>query len=113
MHELSIVLGIVDLAEEKLRSNGGREIHEIELEIGELAGVAWDALEYAWNEGVRGSALERANRIIHKIPGYGACMDCDHEFELGRIGDPCPSCGSYLIDIRKGRELRVLALLID
>lgn len=113
MHELSIVLGIVDLAEEQLKKNGGRQIHEIELEIGELAGVAWDALDFAWSEGVRGSALENSKRIIRKIPGRSKCMDCDLAFDIQQLGTPCPSCGSYLGHVFKGKELRIVSLLID
>jgi hydrogenase nickel incorporation protein HypA/HybF len=113
MHELSIVLGIVDLAEEQLKRNHGEKIHEIELEIGELAGVAWDALDFAWNEGVRGTALAESRRVIRKTPGKARCMDCQIDYDLERIGNPCPHCGSFLADVYQGKELRVVSMLID
>lgn len=113
MHELSIVLGIVDLAEQQLAKNGGKQIHEIELEIGYLAGVSWDALEFAWQEGVKGTVLEQSERKLNKIKGQGVCLDCDREFEVKQQGTTCPHCGSYLIHIEKGKELRVVSLLVD
>lgn len=113
MHELSIVLGIVDLAEQQLNKNGGKQIHEIELEIGQLAGVSWDALDFAWQEGVKGTVLEKSHRKINKIDGMGICMDCERSFEVEKQGTPCPDCGSYLVHLDKGKELRVVSLLVD
>ena len=39
MHELSIVLGIVDIANEEARRHHAQKIDSIELEIGTMAGV--------------------------------------------------------------------------
>lgn len=112
MHELSIIASIVDIAEEQLRRSNATQIEKIELEIGELAGVEWQALDFAWEVGVQRSALQNAERQIDKIPGRAQCLECDTTFELPVLYEPCPACGSYFNTILQGKELRVKALTV-
>lgn len=60
MHELSIVLSIVDIAEQQVALNDAQSVEEIELEIGQLAGVEWDALDFAWEAATKHTVLEKA-----------------------------------------------------
>lgn len=113
MHELSVVMGIVDLAEKKAREHHAEKISRIDLEIGVLAGIEYDALEFVWDAGVKSSLLEGANKVIHKIPGKGKCLECDTEFEMNHLFDECPSCKGYFNEIISGKELRVKSLIIN
>jgi hydrogenase nickel incorporation protein HypA/HybF len=67
MHELSIAYSIVELAEEQASSRNASEIEEIELEIGQLAGVEIQTLTFALQSVVKGTRLEKA-RIVIKTP---------------------------------------------
>ncbi len=113
MHELSIIASIVDIAEEQVKKAGARQVDSIELEIGELAGVEWSALEFAWEVGVQRSVLENTDRHIQRIPGKARCVECGSSFLMKQIFDPCPKCGSYFNEILKGKELRVKALTVS
>jgi hydrogenase nickel incorporation protein HypA/HybF len=112
MHELSIVLHIVDCAEEAARSAGASRIDGIVLEIGALSGVELPALTFVWEEGVRGSLLEGAERTIVEVPGNGQCRDCGHAFAMETLYDPCPACLSFDRDVRQGREMLIRSLTI-
>jgi hydrogenase nickel incorporation protein HypA/HybF len=113
MHELSIVLSIVDIAAEQVHKAGARQVDRIDLEIGLLAGIEFDALDFAWDVGVQRSVLEGAERHIHKIPARGRCMDCGHEFGIEQLYEPCPSCGQFLVEVVRGKELRVKSLEVS
>ncbi len=113
MHELSIVMGIVDIAAEQVRRAGAAQVERIDLDIGELAGVEFDALDFAWRAGVRHTVLDRAERHINRIPGRGRCMDCDTEFDLPELYHPCPNCGGFLAEVIRGKELRVKSLTVE
>ena len=113
MHELSIIASIVDIAEEQVKKAGARRVDSIELEIGELAGVEWSALEFAWEVGVQQSVLENAERHIRRIPGEACCAECGSSFLMKQIFDPCPVCGSFFKEILSGKELRVKALTVS
>ncbi len=112
MHELTITLSIVNIAEEEVRKASAQKVEEIEMEIGQLSGVEVDSLEFLWEEAVRSSVLESAERKIYHIPGKARCMECDIEFEIEQIFDPCPKCQQYFNDIVAGKELRIKSLTV-
>ena len=107
MHELSLVMGIIDLASMEAEAHGAREVEEIVLDIGELSGVEMESFDFAWTEGVKGTILEGTERKINRIPGRGKCLDCETEFSLLQYYDPCPKCGEHLIEVLSGKEMKV------
>ena len=48
MHELSIVLSIVDQVQEEVFKLDAKTVKRIELEIGNLAGIEWQNFDFAW-----------------------------------------------------------------
>lgn len=112
MHELSIAQSIVELAEQHARTHHASAIEELELEIGCLAGVELQTLEFAMESAVKGTLLEKASIVRHYIEGEGQCSDCGWVFPLDTLFSPCPECGSYFIHIKKGQELRVKSIVV-
>lgn len=112
MHELSIVMSIVEIAEEETRKAGAQKVESIELEIGNLAGVQIDSLEFAWEVAIKNTVLQQATYYIHQIPGKARCSDCGTEFEMQQLYDACPNCNEYFNDIIQGQELRIKSLVV-
>jgi hydrogenase nickel incorporation protein HypA/HybF len=110
MHELSVAMGIVKIAETETQKAGAREVEAIELEIGTLAGIEFRALDFVWPVAVRDTVLEKAEKRVEVVEGKARCMDCDTVYEIKRFYDPCPECSSNLKHILQGKELRVKAL---
>ena len=110
MHELSIAMGIVKIAESETAKANAERVECVELEIGTLAGVEFEALEFVWPSAVKNTVLDKAELKIQRIKGRGRCADCDHEFQLENHFDPCPKCNSFLKHVIRGKELRVKAL---
>jgi hydrogenase nickel incorporation protein HypA/HybF len=113
MHELSIAMGIIDIVEDQAGKARATTISEIEIEVGMLAGVALDALEFALEVAVKGTILEDAARKIMTIPGRGKCCSCVQEFDIENFFSRCPECGGINIDIIQGEELRVKSITVD
>ena len=113
MHELSIALGIVKIAEEESRKANAKAVKSIELEIGTMAGIEMDSLDFAWPVAVKDTVLENAKREIDLIPAKAKCLECQTEYDLEHTFDVCPSCNSYFKDIYQGKELRVKALEVE
>lgn len=113
MHELSIVMAIVDMAEREFRKNRARRIESIELDIGTLSGIELKALEFAWPVGVKDSVLQDAHRQINLIEAEARCLECDRQFGLENRYDPCPGCGGHFLEFLRGEELRVKSLTIN
>lgn len=113
MHELSVALGIVKIAEEETAKAKAKRVDVIELEIGTLAGIEFDSLDFVWSSAVKDTVLENATKKINIIKAKGKCLDCDTIFSIENIYDACPKCESYLKGIIQGKELRVKALEVS
>jgi hydrogenase nickel incorporation protein HypA/HybF len=113
MHELSIALSIVEVAEEAGRNRGGR-IAAVHMKLGRLSGVVKEALHSAFELAREGTELAQAELVIEDVPLVIHCSACgvdqapESAFELR-----CPACGALTSDIVSGRELEVHALEIE
>lgn len=110
MHELSVALGIVKIAENVIQQENAKSVELIELEIGSLAGIEFESLDFVWPIAVKNTILEHTKKRINVIKGEAKCIDCDTVFELNHLYDSCPNCESNFKGILKGKELRVKAL---
>jgi hydrogenase nickel incorporation protein HypA/HybF len=113
MHELSIVMSIIDIATKQMENANGTSIEEIELEIGALSGVEEKSFEFAWKQAIRNTALQNAIRTIHKPEGIATCLDCMIDFSIQQLYDACPVCGGHFLNIKKGKELKVKSLVVN
>ncbi|HEY8782242.1 MAG TPA: hydrogenase maturation nickel metallochaperone HypA [Mucilaginibacter sp.] len=113
MHELSIVMSIIKIAEEQAKAAKATVIDEIELDIGTMSGIETESLEFAWNQAVKQTMLQNAVKKINRINALAKCLDCNTEFTIENYYDACPVCGEHLLDIIQGKELRVKSLLVS
>lgn len=112
MHELSIVMGILEIANKYASEAKASKIDEIELDIGVLSTVEMNAFEFAWNQGIKNTMLEGSIKTINRIPGKASCIECNTTFPIENVYDPCPVCGNNLISILQGKELKVKSLIV-
>jgi hydrogenase nickel incorporation protein HypA/HybF len=113
MHELTIAMEIIDIANQYSEKANKSIVKEIEIEAGELSGVEYDALAFALDISKKGTVLENAKINIEKTEGRAKCNDCRTEFPLNNLYTPCPRCGKYDFTIISGKELRVKSITID
>ena len=113
MHELSVALGIVKIAEIETARANAEEVELIELEIGTLAGIEFESLDFVWPSAVKDTVLEHAIKKINIIKGKGKCLDCDAVFEIDHLYDACPKCDSFLKSILQGKELRIKVMEVS
>ena len=113
MHELSIVMSIVEIAEQQAKEANAIIIEEIEIDIGCLSTVEMNAFEFAWSQAVKDTVLETTIKKINRIRGKAQCSDCGNSFYLENLYDPCPQCGQHLLHITEGKELRVKSLVVS
>jgi len=113
MHELSIVMNILDTVEENAGKHKASIVHEIEMDIGELAGVEFDALDFAINNAPKSGILKDVQFKVNKIKPIAQCNECNHQFETSEYATPCPNCQSVKTTIIKGNELKIKSFKID
>lgn len=113
MHELSIALRVIDLAEGHLRDAGGGRVVSVRLRVGRLSGVAPDALRTALTLAIQETTLEAATVEIDEVPVRIWCPACEREVELpGLVPLACPECGTRSGDVRAGDQLELESLVL-
>jgi len=113
MHEMSIAMNIIELASAAAQAECADSISGIELEIGDLAGVMVESLEFCFEAAAKGTLAEDACLKIVVIPGEAKCMNCQSTSPVNSYGSQCPQCGEWLLNITKGRDLRIRAITIN
>jgi len=113
MHELSIVMSIIDIAQQQTIEANATIVDEIELDIGTLSGIEIDSFEFAWKQAVKGTVLAFAEKKVNRIKAKAQCLDCDAEFYIHQYYDACPVCGEHLLNILQGKELKVKSLVVS
>jgi hydrogenase nickel incorporation protein HypA/HybF len=113
MHELSIALSIVELAEEELARHGGARVEAVHLKLGPLSGIVKEALLSAYELACEQSPLAGSRLLIEQVPVVAYCPACRAERNIASIQEMiCPECGRCCPEIRSGRELELTALEI-
>src|ERR1700741_2907176 len=93
MHELSIALSLVDMAQEEAERLGGR-VCALHLRIGALSGVVPEALLASYEMASFETPLQGSRLIIEDVPVVVYCPQCRAERQLSSVQSFCCSeCG--------------------
>jgi hydrogenase nickel incorporation protein HypA/HybF len=110
VHELSIAMSIVELAEEEAERRGVT-IDAVHLELGQLSGVVADALLFSWEMASSGTRIEGSRLVIREIPIEVFCRVCNAPKTLSSMQwFCCPECGTPTAEVIHGKEMNVVAL---
>jgi hydrogenase nickel incorporation protein HypA/HybF len=113
MHEIALAESIMNIVEATARRQGATRVTEVRLEIGELANVEMDALQFGLEAALHGSLAEGARIECLIIPGRGQCLSCGENVPLAALYDPCPRCDGYPVRPTGGQELRVKDIMVE
>ena len=97
MHEMSIAESVLQIIEDTARAERCVRVKTVWLEIGQLAGVEKDSLRFCFDVVTRDSIAQDARLEIIETARY----------------EPCPSCGSFQIEVTGGEEMRVKELEVE
>jgi hydrogenase nickel incorporation protein HypA/HybF len=113
MHELSIALSLVDLAQEEAARHTGR-VCAVHLRVGALAGVVPDALLASYEMACFETPLEGSRLVIEEVPVVVYCPNCQVQRPLESVQSfCCPECGTPTPQVDGGRELELVALEME
>jgi hydrogenase nickel incorporation protein HypA/HybF len=114
MHELSIAMSIVEIAEEESQRRGGLRVTAVHLRLGLLAGVVKDALLSSYEIACEDSPLKGSHLVVEEVPGVVYCPACDAPRPI-RSSEwfCCSECGSIASEIVHGKELELISLEVE
>jgi hydrogenase nickel incorporation protein HypA/HybF len=103
MHELALMESMVEAIEARVLD---QRVAIVRLELGTLAGVAIDALRFAFDVCTEQTALEGAALDIVEIGARARCRACLVESPTSSFAAPC-ACGSFDRELVCGDEIRI------
>lgn len=113
MHELSLALEVLRIAEEASCRQGFRRVRSVWLEIGQLSAVDIEAMRFCLDSVMAGTLADGAALHVIEVPGQGLCFNCEKTVPLAALYDPCPDCGRYPVQATGGCEMRVRELEVE
>ena len=113
MHEMTLAEGVLQILQDAATREGFRRVRTVRLEVGKLASVEPEAMRFCFDVVTRRSVAEGARLEIVETPGSAWCMRCSAQAAIGALGDACPRCGSYQLQVTAGTEMRVSELDVE
>jgi hydrogenase nickel incorporation protein HypA/HybF len=113
MHELSIAMSIVEVAQEEAAQRGV-QVNAVHLKLGALAGVIKESLLSCYAMACGETPLEGSRLVIEDVPVVVFCPTCQARRPTSSIQlFCCAECGTPTPQVLQGKELEVVALEIE
>lgn len=113
MHELSIAMSIVDLAQEEAEQRGV-QVTGVRVKLGALSGVVKDALMASYEMACFETPLQGSRLVVEEVPVIALCPTCETQRAISSVQlFCCEVCGTPVSEIVQGKEMQVVALEIQ
>lgn len=113
MHELGIVMNVIDQVERIAAENGAKQVCKLSMEIGEVSSVVpalfRDCFEWAKQ---KTDYLKEAELELVILQGISYCQDCKGTYPTTTYAKRCPHCGSDNTYLITGNEINIKQLQV-
>lgn len=110
MHELGIMIHIVEKVSALAEQNKLQEIQSLVLQVGELSPVVPHFLEACYPAAVDGTLLEKTELKIEVLKASARCLQCNTIYPPVEH-KTCPNCSSKELTIIGGREFLIKEII--
>lgn len=111
MHELGVLIEVIETVENFARKNGVTKIDTLVLQIGELSSMIPRYIEACYPAAVDGTLLQETKLKIEILPGNAICKRCNKVFNLLENNNKCPKCESRDCKILCGKEFMIKEII--
>lgn len=112
MHETAIVMHLLCKVEQIARDSDAARVTSVRVQVGELAGVDPQLLEWAFARMAPGTCAECARLELEITLLEAFCETCQHRFRVEHFQFTCPSCGGRS-QVVSGEELVLESVSIE
>ena len=113
MHELALANSILNLVKEHVPPPRMDTVRRVRVDVGRLAGVVPDSLEFCFSALVAETPLRKCRLQLNMVPLRLACADCQQTRESAGDVFYCPACRGSRTTVVSGMELHVAAIELD
>lgn len=108
MHELGIVMQVIDQVEQVAAESGVNQVLKLNMEVGEVSSVVpalfTDCFEWAKK---KTTYLRDAQLELVILEGISYCQDCRETYRTTAYAKQCPYCGSFHTYLVTGNEVNI------
>ncbi len=108
MHELGIVMQVIDQVEQAAKENEVDKVLKLRMEVGEVSSVVpelfTDCFQWAKKKTVHLQETELELVILEAI---SYCQDCKQTYKTTAYARQCPHCGSGNTYLVTGNEINI------
>lgn len=114
MHEMGVLLNIVDEVETIAKLNDVKKIYKLVLEVGALTGVMPNYMQDCWRA-VRDQfpIFSECELTMNEVDGIGICGQCGENFNLVEFDGKCPVCQSSNYRVLSGTDLIIKEIAVE
>lgn len=105
MHEVSVVLELLKIIKENIKTYKLRKINKITVKVGEFTCIEENALKFAFKNLSKDTICQNSQLIIQKIKASAYCDNCKQNFSISYTDKLCPKCNRFSNNIVTGYEL--------
>ena len=114
MHELGIVMKVVEQVEKVATDNKVNKVTKVNMEIGEVSSIVpelfRDCFEWAKK---RTEHLKEAELNLVVLEGISFCQTCRKTYKTTEYAKKCPYCGSEETYLVTGNEINIKNIEIE
>lgn len=114
MHELGIVMKVVEEAERAAEQNQVNKVRKLTMEVGEVSSIVPDLFRdcFEWAK-KRTRYLQEAELEMILLKGISYCCDCKKTYDTTQYAKICPYCGSEKTYLVTGNEITVKGMEVE
>ena len=117
MHELGVILNMLDTLDAAAKRNKVSRIATVSIDVGEMTGIVPTYMKGAWPEACNGTVCQGSELYINLVKAVSLCADCGEEFLTmeNAPGDvpTCPKCGSTRWTLKEGNGLVIREIGVE
>ncbi len=105
MHEVGIVLQLLEAVQATARSYGQNRVLDVYVKVGQLRAIEPEVMDFCWQTTSKKTIAEGAILHIETIFAKGYCEDCNTIFDAQDLIFVCEQCGGHRVKTEQGHEL--------
>lgn len=113
MHEMSIVMNILDVVLEEAEKNGAKKIKSVLLKAGKLHQIIPETLQYCYEIATKNTIAADSELQIEDVPISVRCRKCGRTFGVEDFIFICPDCEVADTETISGDELTIESIEIE
>lgn len=110
MHELGLIIDVVDNVERYAEENNIPAVSGVVLTVGEGFSVIPSLMKNVYRQACRGTVLEDSELTINIVEAAALCRACQNSFNPLTTMGVCPNCSARDYEVTAGKEFEITSI---